>query len=83
MQPVSEIEQHYANPDPWGVKTSDENARRKRHIIHMLNFFGPHYSRALDIACGEAWITQDVPASTRHGYEISDNAAARFPPSRS
>jgi predicted TPR repeat methyltransferase len=38
-----------------------------------------HFSSALDICCGEGWITKDLPADEIHGLEISDNAAARFP----
>jgi hypothetical protein len=37
------------------------------------------YKRALDIGCGEGFITTDLPAIDIHGIEISDNAAHRLP----
>lgn len=39
-----------------------------------------HFNCALDLGAGEGWITKDLPAYERWGYELSDNAAARFPP---
>jgi hypothetical protein len=40
---------------------------------------GHVFARALDLGAGEGWITKDLPADERYGFEISDNAAARFP----
>lgn len=79
-QPKDELERFYLKPDPWDYRTTPDDEIRKRHILQAANFLGP-YSRALDIGCGEGWVTQDLPASTKHGLELSDNAAARFPPS--
>lgn len=73
------LESWYKDRDPWGYETLPCDALRKRHIIHTANLYGP-YSRALDVGAGEGFITRDLPASTRHGYELSDAAAARFPP---
>lgn len=72
------LEEFYVTEDPWRYASTPCDALRKRHILHAANFYGP-YSRALDIGAGEGWVTRDLPASTRHGYEISDTAAARFP----
>jgi len=79
MQPLDEIERHYANPDPWGYQASPADAERKATILDALNMFGP-YQRGLDIGCGEGWITKDIPADEIHGFECSNNAAERFPP---
>lgn len=86
MQSKEELEKHYVNPDPWGYKTNPEDQRRKRHLIDIARMFGHEYSdprflfkRALDIACGEGWITGNIPAFDVEGYEISDLAASRFP----
>jgi hypothetical protein len=80
MQPFHEIEKSYETPDPWGVQKNPEDKKRKRYILHMLDLFGP-YERVLDIACGEAWITKDIEANDLWGYELSNNAAQRFPDS--
>lgn len=82
MQSKEEIEKHYENPDPWGYQKSPEDEKRKRYILHMLKLFTPKggkFESALDIGCGEGWITKDLPAKRIAGFEISDSASARFP----
>ncbi len=37
------------------------------------------YERAIDIGCGEGFVTKDLPAIESHGIEISDLAASRLP----
>ncbi len=76
---MSDDPRFFATPDPWGYQSNPCDIRRKQYILHMANLFGP-YSRALDIGALEGWITNDLPASTKHGFELSDVAAARFPP---
>lgn len=75
-QSISQIETWYVNQDPWGYKTNEHDINRKRIILEMLR--GP-YQRALDIGCGEGWITADLPAEQLHGFEVSDNACRRLP----
>lgn len=76
MQSKKEIEQWFENKDPWGYENNPEDIRRKEFILSLLK---KKYKRALDIGCGEGWITKDLPARWIYGYEISDNAAKRFP----
>jgi len=78
MQSKEDLEKHYYDPDPWGYKRSIEDEIRRDRILSVANMFAP-YDLALDIACGEGWITQSIAAREVHGYEMSDNAAARFP----
>ena len=78
-QPKSEIEKAYETPDPWGYKTSAQDHVRKQTLLGVIEIFmGTMFERAIDVCCGEGWITEDLPAVTIHGIEISDNAAARF-----
>lgn len=76
--PVEGLE-FFEKEDAWGYQTNPHDRWRKQVIIHTVNLFGP-FSRCLDLGAHEGWITKDIPASTRHGYELSDVAAARFPP---
>ncbi len=71
------LEGKYAIADPWGYKTNPCDRVRRRLVLEAI----PHrrYKRALDIGAGEGWITRLLPADEIDGYEISDNAAARFP----
>jgi len=78
MQTKEEIELSYRDGDAWDFETNAEDARRKRYILHVLRLFGP-FERALDIGCGQGFLTRDLPAEEIHGFEISDNAASRLP----
>jgi trans-aconitate methyltransferase len=75
---MSEIEDWYKAEDPWAYKTTPDDATRKERILSFAEWLSP-FNRALDIGCGEGWITKDLPAEEIHGYEESDNAAERFP----
>jgi len=75
MQTKEELENWYAAPDPWLYHQTEDDIKRKNIILDLLN----KYKRALDIGCGEGFITTDLPAIDIHGIEISDNAARRLP----
>lgn len=76
MQSKEELENWYAVPDPWLYKQTLDDQVRKNTI---LDFLPLKYKRALDIGCGEGFVTTDLPAIEIHGIEISDNAARRLP----
>lgn len=78
MQPFNEIEAHYNKPDPWAYQTSPQDQRRRENLYHAVRIFGP-YQRLLDVGAGEGWITAGYPVPVRHGLELSNQAAARFP----
>lgn len=76
MQTLEELENWYANPDPWAYETNPDDAERKKRILNILP---GKYKRALDIGCGEGWVTKDLPVQEIHGLELSETARARFP----
>lgn len=76
MQSKEELEQWYKNPDPWAYESTEDDAYRKDKILKMLPIW---YNRALDIGCGEGFVTRDLPAKDIHGIELSDLAASRLP----
>ena len=76
MQTKEELEQWYTSPDPWAYKTTEDDLLRKQKI---LGLFRTHYRRALDIGCGEGFVTTDLPATHIDGIELSDLAASRLP----
>lgn len=78
MQPKSEIENWYKQPDPWGYESNESDKNRKQRILEILSVYST-FDRAIDIGCGEGFITQDLPANEIHGIELSDNAAERLP----
>ncbi len=71
----SELEKWYSTPDPWGYESNQDDIKRKNIILSKLN----KYKRALDIGCGEGWITKDLPAKEIYGIEEADLAAERLP----
>lgn len=76
MQSKEELENWYRFPDPWAYKTTQDDLDRKEKIISMLPI---RYQRAIDIGCGEGFVSHDLPATEIHGIEMSDLAAARLP----
>lgn len=76
MQSKQELEKWYEKADPWGYEKNPDDIERKKIILDHLD---GTYQKALDIGCGEGWITKDLPATEIYGLELSDNAAERFP----
>ena len=75
MQTKEELEQWYAQPDPWAYTTTEDDKIRRRKILSMLFM----YDRALDIGAGEGFVTTKIPADEIHAIELSDHAASRLP----
>lgn len=75
----AEMDSFYYVDDPWNYQKLEADRNRKEIILATLGELGP-FTDALDIACGEGWITGDLPAKTIYGFELSDVAAERFPP---
>lgn len=76
MQSKEEIERESETKDHWGYETNEWDLIRKNKILSLLP---KQYERALDIGCHEGFITRDLPAKIKEGYELSDNAAKRLP----
>lgn len=77
MQSKEDLENWYSRPDPWEYEHNEDDIRRKNYILNVLG--NRKFKRALDIGCGEGWITKDLPAEEIHGIELSDNASLRLP----
>lgn len=77
-QSFAEIEDWYSKPDPWNYMHHPDDLVRKQEILAYLPE-NKIYRRALDIGAGEGWITQDLPAKSKIGFEVSENAASRMP----
>lgn len=78
MQPRDELETWYRSPDPWGYRTNPDDLHRLERITANLAPYAP-FDRAIDIGCGEGFITETLPAAVLHGIELSDHAASRLP----
>lgn len=77
------MERFYKTKDPWGYETHPDDLYRKMRILNVLSENVPRgtmvFEKALDIGCGEGWITKDLPAREIYGYDLSDTAMSRLP----
>lgn len=80
-QTPEELERGYEKPDPWGYQSSPADIERKARIVGACSALARTgtFGSALDIACGEGWITADLPARELNGYEASRLARSRIP----
>ncbi len=78
MLSEKEIDENYNAPDPWSYQTCPADLDRKARILYACSVGAP-YQRALDIGCGEGWITKDLPAKKIFGHELSAQARERWP----
>jgi trans-aconitate methyltransferase len=81
MQSKQELEDWYSEKDRWGYFHNEFDRIRLNQILKLLNWGKKRYSRAIDIGCGEGFITQHLPADEIHGIDLSDNALKRLPSS--
>ncbi len=84
---AEDLERNYDKPDPWGYQTNPADIERKQYIINALRRLvsvgvgKSIFNNALDIGCGEGWISQDLPAQEIYGFEHSMQAKKRWHPS--
>ena len=74
-QTKTELENWYQNTDPWNYEKTTDDIIRKEKILSLLST----YTTALDIGCGEGFITKDIKSKEIFGIELSDNASLRLP----
>lgn len=79
MQSKQELEEWYSQPDRWGYFKNTEDAKRLKYILLALSQGKNQYNRAIDIGCGEGFVTQHLPATQIHGLDLSDHALTRLP----
>ena len=67
-----DLENFYDKQDPWGYETNPEDQKR---IEKLLKFIGPRrFKNALDIGCGNGYVTRKLPAQNIVGIDISEKA---------
>jgi trans-aconitate methyltransferase len=79
MQSKQELEDWYSEPDRWGYFDNHMDGVRLKQILRLLGFGKKRYSRAIDIGCGEGFVTRHLPADEIHGLDLADNALKRLP----
>lgn len=75
MQSKDELEKWYSQSDRWGYFNEPDDDIRLKNILMMLGY----YDKAIDIGCGEGFVTRHLPAKEIYGLDISQNAMSRLP----
>ena len=79
MQTKQELETWYQKEDPWEYKKNEDDKIRLKQILFTLGWGPRVYSRALDVGCGEGFVTSHIPAFEIHGLDLSLTAMSRLP----
>lgn len=72
VQSKQELDDFYTTADPWGYYDNPHDATRKARILAALP--QRNYGAALDIGCGNGFITNSLPAKSVIGLEFSEKA---------
>lgn len=75
IQSKEDLERWYSQSDRWGYFHEPDDSIRLKNIIPILDY----YDSAIDIGCGEGFVTRHLPAKSIYGVDISDNAMSRLP----
>jgi SAM-dependent methyltransferase len=74
VQSKAELEDFYAEPDPWHY---DEVADDAARVARLLAAIPPRdYDRTLDVGCGNGFVTAQLPGRERVGIDLSERAVA-------
>ncbi len=88
IETAQDLDRFYAEEDPWDYQAHPDDQRRLDEVRVMLS--GRQFRHALDIGCGNGFITTSLPATNVLGIDLSSSAidwarkrASRMPdPSR-
>ncbi len=72
VQLVEDLDRLYEASDPWNYETTPDDNERKNRLVSLLPV--RHCRRALDIGCGNGFVTVELPAAEIVGIDISSQA---------
>jgi SAM-dependent methyltransferase len=72
VQALSELETFWQNPDPWAYYTNPSDRLRLAEFKTALP--AKKYSKALDVGCGNGFLTFNIPADWVIGTDVCFNA---------
>jgi 2-polyprenyl-3-methyl-5-hydroxy-6-metoxy-1,4-benzoquinol methylase len=72
IQSKTELDLFHTNKDPWGYENNNEDLIRKEILLGEIP--KQPYKNALDIGCGQGFITQYLPGENIYGVDLSKNA---------
>ncbi len=72
IQSADELNQHYSAEDPWEYESNPHDAVRIQRFKRLIA--GRRFRRALDIGCGNGFLTREIPAAEVMGIDLSTAA---------
>ncbi len=72
LESAVELDRFYAVPDPWAYDDNSSDARRVAELRALLPRV--QYKRVLDIGCGNAYLTSQLPGDHVLGCDVSSEA---------
>lgn len=72
IQTALEINAHYKSEDPWGYYGNKHDSARKKILLSSVKEFS--FVKALDVGCGNGFITESFPARSIVGVDVSEEA---------
>lgn len=72
VQTADELDSFYQQPDPWSFHGDPQDERRRHEMLGALP--KRTYRRALDIGCGNGFLTLSLPGDELVGVDLSEKA---------
>lgn len=72
VQTAQDLDRFYADEDPWNYRDHPDDQRRLDEIRGLLS--GHRFQSALDIGCGNGFVTTALPAEKVLGIDLSSAA---------
>jgi 2-polyprenyl-3-methyl-5-hydroxy-6-metoxy-1,4-benzoquinol methylase len=72
IQSKQALEDWYSTPDPWHYDQNKDDLIRKTRVLASIPQL--NYQTALDIGCGNGFLTNDLPGQQVFGADISEKA---------
>lgn len=72
LQEKEALEELYRKQDPWGYENSPDDVRRREELLSIIPNKSPQ--RALDLGCGDGFVTFSLPGQQVIGVDVSENA---------
>jgi len=72
LQSLNELEKWWVHPDPWKYEDNNDDLTRRTMLLSVLP--RKRYKKALDIGCGNGFVTTRLPCDEILGIDISANA---------
>jgi SAM-dependent methyltransferase len=72
IETARELDRFYQSPDPWDYQSTPDDTKRRERLSALLP--ARPFAKALDIGCGNGFVTATLPAASVLGVDLSPEA---------